>query len=324
MSSYDERKRRMDSGIYYPYKEEFQMDTRARMNTLAIIQSLSDACSNGCFPNITKLIIEEPLDDLAISIVFNMGFSPYASRLKELSFVVVERCDARLADDDILRIAGNYAQSFPSLDFLQVIYDTFDGDHVEDLTCGVDRIQSFLMMKALRTIRFPICLPVRHSNLHMIDTHNLTTFHVAIYDDFIPPEVEASFLRFAQNDLSNLKILMMDMPYIPGILSNMTNIEKVVRYRHLYSNEDAKWSQNDLVQCINDIQHVNVRKRNVHIDLSDYSDVTRWTQAADVLLDNDAVGITVHGGQDRGLAFDESGNQYDGDWPHTGEISHDS
>eukprot|EP00965_Chrysotila_dentata_P017103 568046-Pleurochrysis_carterae.AAC.1 len=274
ISSYDEHKRRVDSDMYYPYKEQFQMDTQARMNTLAIIKSLSDACSNGCFPNMTKLIIEEPLDDLTISILLNIGFSPYASRLKELSFVVVHRCDARLADDDILRLAGNYAHSFPSLDFLQVIYHTFDGDYVEDLTCSVDRIQSFLMRKALRTIRFPMCLPIRHSNLHMIDTRNLTTFHVAIYAEIIPDEVRESFLRFAKNDLSNLKIFMMDMPYVPGILSNMTNIEKVVRYRHLYSTEDARWSQNDLVQCIKDIQRVNVRKRSVHIDLSDYSDVT--------------------------------------------------
>eukprot|EP00965_Chrysotila_dentata_P141986 4693442-Pleurochrysis_carterae.AAC.2 len=60
--TYDDEstKRRFESSMYYPFEERFNLDTKARTNTVDIIASLSNACWNGSFPNITKLIIEEP------------------------------------------------------------------------------------------------------------------------------------------------------------------------------------------------------------------------------------------------------------------------
>lgn len=319
---------RFCKSMYYPFADTFNLNFEPQRDFAPIFASFATSYENGCFPNLQRLIVEDPLDEDSLCSVLSIGASFYASNVKEISIVLTAGCNKHLEDDEISRKAHEYRKCFPELKFLQVEYKSTDFFSPEiDYTCGVDEIQSFLMFKELEEIRFPVELPVRHTNLHTIATRCLRRLHLSFDHEHLPSNLIESVRRFSENNFDSMQELLIDSPYIPGIIANMKNIEKIVRFRHLHSNEYIKWGESDLVACIEDIKSLNV-DRVVDVYLSDFSDIRTWTHAANVLATYDASRIRVHGAMDcslqRSRQYHVRSKEFDIPWPKTGDIDHSS
>eukprot|EP00965_Chrysotila_dentata_P208245 6184593-Pleurochrysis_carterae.AAC.1 len=157
MDAKEEKKYRDERYWYFPFKESFQLNTSSpRKDSELVIDSLLLALSNGCFPRLKNLTIDEPISTGSLGNLFLIGCNDYLKSLNTLSVVLLSVCHSKWSDADFCHNKTKYSKSFPHLTALHVIYSRCEpGSLTVDNMCTVGEVEAFLKFRAMKEIRFP-------------------------------------------------------------------------------------------------------------------------------------------------------------------------